>query len=79
MDEKLRKYVLDAKVVKEMFDGTVLAEIITKGRWKYGRSNDNGTMSKVITNERLCRKEIKKDYERRWERLNEARTAEWRQ
>ena len=57
VDEKLRKDVLDAKVVRGMFERsdhyTVLAQIRIRCKWEYGRSNGRGKMSKVLASERL--------------------------
>ncbi len=62
VDKKLRKDVLEAKVVRGMFDVTdhyvVLAKIKLRDRWKYGKSDDNGRVSQVTAGERMDEKEV---------------------
>ena len=66
VDQKLIKDVMDAKVVRGMFQGsdhcTVLATIRIRGRWEY-RSKGRGKVNKVLHSEKMDRKEVKEKYE----------------
>ena len=52
----------------------MLGKIKIKGRWKYGRKNGKGKVSKVLASVRMDRKEVREEYERNvCEKLREAR------
>ena len=79
LDERLRKDVLNAKVVRGMFEGsdhyTVLAKIRIRGTWEY-RSKVKRKVNKVLATKGMDRKEVRVVYERKvCERLTEARTS----
>ena len=60
VDQKLRKDVMDAKVVKGMFQGsdhyTVLVKIRMRGKWEYSKSKDRGKVNKVLASEKMDKK-----------------------
>ena len=71
----MKKDVLDGMAMSGMFERSdhyvVLAKINIKGRLVYGRKNGK---SKVLASERINRKEVRKEYERKvCEKLREAR------
>ena len=77
VDERLKKDVLDARVVRGMFDGSdhyaVVAKIRVRGRWEFCKKCKTKGR-KVIASERLDRKEIREEYVKRvCEKLGEAR------
>ena len=74
VDERLKKDVMDAKVVRGLFQGSdhfaVLAEVRTKVRWVHETRDQEER--KVLATERLNEEECKIEYERRLtEVLNE--------
>ena len=78
VDERLKKDVMDARVVRGLFQGSdhfaVLAEIRTKVRWVHGTGNQEER--KVVATERLNEEECKIEYKRRLtEVLNEVVTS----
>ena len=60
--------MLDAKVVRGMFEGSdhyiLSAKIKIKGRWVYSWKNGKGKVSKVLSSGRMNRKEDREEYER---------------
>ena len=80
VDQKLRKDVMNAKVVRGIFQGSdhylFLAKIRVRGRLEFSRGKGKGKVDKVVACEKMDRKEVKENYERTvCERLREARTA----
>ena len=78
VDERLKKDVMDAKVVRGLFQGSdhfaVLAEVRTKVRWVHETRDQEER--KVLATERLNEEECKIEYERRLtEVLNEVVTS----
>lgn len=72
--EKLTQDALEVKVVRRMYCwSAVLAMTKIRNGRQYSRSDDNWKVSKVVASEKLDRKEVRKEYERRvCERLNKA-------
>ena len=70
VDKKLRKGLLDANAVREVYEGSevVLAKMKTKGRWEYGRKIGKEKVSKVSAGERMNRKEVQEKYNGRYPR-----------
>lgn len=62
-DEELRKDVLDAKVVKGLFDASdycvVLAKLRIRGRREFCGNNGRGEIRKVLASENLDRREVR--------------------
>ena len=68
VDDRLRKDVMDAKVVRGMCEGSdhyaVLAKMRVRGTWEYGRSSDRREV-RVLASGKLERKEVREEYERK--------------
>ncbi len=66
VDERLRKDVSDAEVVRRMFDGSdhlaVLAKLKMKKKWMYEKKG--GVKKEIVKIEKLQEKEIKDEYKR---------------
>ncbi len=83
VDERLRKDVCDAKVVRGMFDGSdhlaVLVKLKMKEKWVYEKKG--GVKKEIVKIEELQEKEIKDEYKRemaealseKWKRVKEYR------
>ncbi len=77
VDERIKKEVVDKRVVKGMFDRSdhyvVVAKIQISDLWEYGKKcKSEGRL--VIASERLERKEVREEYEMKvCEKLREAR------
>ncbi len=76
VDERIKKDVLDARVVRGMFDGSdhyvVLAKVQIRDRWEYCMKKCKSKGRQVIASERLKRKEAKRTkrkYVRSYEKL----------
>ncbi len=77
VDEKIKKDVLDARVMRGLFDGsdhsTVVAKIQIRGRWEYSKKCEIKGRE-VITSERLDRNEVREEFEKKvCEKFGEAR------
>ncbi len=63
VDERLRKDVLDAKVVRGALEGSdhyaVVIKIMVRDKWEFCRSIGREKRSKVLAKERLGREEVK--------------------
>ncbi len=81
--ERIQKEVVDARVVRGMFDGSdqyVVAKIQIRDRWEYGKKKCKSKGRQVIASERLERKEAREEYEKKvCEKLREARMTERKQ
>ncbi len=79
VDERIKKDVLDARVMRGLFDGpdhyAVVAKIQIRGRWEYSKKCKSKGRQ-VIASERLDRKEVREEFEKKvCEKLGEARTT----
>ncbi len=79
VDERLRKDVLDAKVVRGALEGSdhyaVVVKIMLRDKWEFCRKTGKEKKSKVLAKERLGREEVREEYkEKLSERLRGART-----
>lgn len=65
VDEKLKKDILDDKLVRGIFDrSNHYAKIRIRYRWEYGKSNnDDGKVNKAIASERMDWKVIRVESE----------------
>ncbi len=68
VDERIKKEVVDARVVRGMFDGSdhyvVIAKIQIRDRWEYGKKCKSEGRQ-VIASERLGMKEVREEYEKK--------------
>ncbi len=79
VDERLRKDVVDAKVVRGALEGsdhyTVMVKIMLRDKWEFCRKIGKEKRSKVLAKERLGKEEVREEYRRKLsERLRGART-----
>ncbi|MCP5003018.1 MAG: hypothetical protein GY941_03575 [Planctomycetes bacterium] len=69
VDERLRKDVLDAKVVRGMYEGSdhymVMARMRVRMEWEYGGRSDVMESEKVVASDRLREKGYREEYVRR--------------
>ncbi len=76
VDERLRKDICDAKVVRGMFDGSdhlaVLAKLRMKEKWMYEKKG--GVKKEIVKIEKLQEKEIEDEYKRE---MAEAVSGKW--
>ncbi len=77
VDERLRKDVCDAKVVRGMFGGSdhlaVLSELKTKEKWVYEKKG--GVKKEIVKIKELQEKQIKDEYKRE---MAEALSGKWK-
>ncbi len=78
VDERLRKDVLDAKVVRGALEGShhyIVIKMKERDKWEFCRKNGKGKRSKVSAKERLDKEEVREEYRGKLsERLRGART-----
>ncbi len=79
VDERLRKDVLDATLVRGTLEGSdhyaVVVKIMLRDKWEFCRTIGKGKRSKVLAKERLGKEEVREEYrEKLSERLRWART-----
>ncbi len=79
VDERLKRDVLDAKVVRGALEGSdhyaVMVKIMLRDKWEFCRETGKEKRSKVLAKERLGKKEVREEYKGKLsERLRVAST-----
>ncbi len=79
VDERLRKDVLDAKVVRRALEGSdhyaVVVKFMLRGKWEFCRKIGKEKKRKLLANERLGKEDVRQEYRRKLsERLRGAKT-----
>ncbi len=79
VDERLRKDVMDAKVVRGALEGSdhyaIVVKIILRDKWEFCIKSGKERRSKVLAKEKLDKEEVREEYrKKRSERLRGART-----
>ncbi len=71
VDKRIKKDVLDARMVRELFDGSnyyaVVAKIQIRDIWEYSKKCKS-KRRQVIASERLDRKEVREEFEKKYVR-----------
>ncbi len=66
VDERLRKDVLDAKVVRGALEGSdhyaVVVKIMLRDKWEFYKKTGKEKRSKVLAKERLGKEEVREEY-----------------
>ncbi len=66
VEERLRKDVLDAKVVRGALEGSnhyaVVVKIMLRDKWEFCRKTGKEKRSKVLAKERLGKEEVREEY-----------------
>ncbi len=66
VDERLKKDVHDAKVVRGVLEGSdhyaVVVKVMVRDMWKFCRGNGREKRRKVLARERLGREEVREEY-----------------
>ncbi len=66
VDERLRKDVLDAKVVRGSLEGSdhyaVVVKIMLRDKWEFCRKTEKEKKSKLLAKERLGKEEVREKY-----------------
>ncbi len=68
VDERLRKDVMDAKVLRGALEGSdhyaVVVKIMLRDKWEFGRKTEKEMSSKVLAKEKLDKEEVREEYSR---------------